>query len=67
MFARTHNPVAPWTVVLADNKHVARLQVIKDLLTRLQYADKDEDLVLPNPDAVYEYDEVYLNNGMIAT
>ena len=66
MFARTHNPVAPWTVVRADNKHVARLQVIKDLLTRLQYADKDEALVLPNPDAVYEYDEAYLNNGMIA-
>jgi hypothetical protein len=66
MFARTHNPVAPWTIVRADNKRLARLHLIKDLLTRLHYEDRDESLILPNPDLVFAYDESYLKNGMIA-
>ena len=40
MLARTHNPVAPWTLVRANNKHLARLNIIKDVLTRLHYTDK---------------------------
>ncbi|MEJ2685593.1 MAG: polyphosphate kinase 2 [Gammaproteobacteria bacterium] len=66
MFARTHSPVAPWTVVRADDKRVARVQVIRDLLTRLDYKGKDEALVLPDPDVVFNFQEVYLTNGMIA-
>ena len=66
MFARTHAPLAPWTVVRADRKRVARLKVIKDLLLRLDYDGKDEALVLPNPDVVFAYDEACLTNGMIA-
>ena len=41
MLARTHNPMTPWTIVRADDKHLARLNIIKDLLSRLHYADKD--------------------------
>lgn len=66
MFARTHNPVAPWTVVRADDKHAARLQLIKDLLTRLHYDGKDETVLLADPDIVFRYDEIYVRNGMIA-
>ncbi|AWN17217.1 polyphosphate kinase 2 [Salinisphaera sp. LB1] len=66
MFARTHAPLAPWTVVRADRKRVTRLNVIKDLLLRLDYDGKDESLVLPNPDVVFTYDEACLKNGMIA-
>ncbi|MCJ9430629.1 polyphosphate kinase 2 [Kordiimonas marina] len=66
MFARTHNPVTPWTVVRAGNKKVARLNLIRDLLSRLHYEKKDERLLLTNPDVVFPYDETYLGNGMIA-
>ncbi|MGA7802853.1 MAG: polyphosphate kinase 2 [Gammaproteobacteria bacterium] len=66
MFARTHGPMAPWTVVRADDKRIARLQIIKDLLTRLDYKGKDEALVLPDPDVVFNYQQAYLDNGMIA-
>lgn len=66
MLARTHNPVAPWTVVRADDKRAARLQLIKDLLTRLHYDGKDETALLANPDIVFQYDEIYVQNGMIA-
>lgn len=66
MFARTHNPVAPWTIVRADQKRSARLGLIKDLLTRLHYGDKDKAALLPNPEIVFQYDETYLRNGKIA-
>ncbi len=66
MLARTHNPVAPWTIVRADNKRQARLNLIKDLLTRLHYHDKDEAALLVDPQIVFQYEEVYIKNGMIA-
>ena len=66
MLARTHTQMAPWTVVHADNKKLARLSVIKDLLTHLEYKDKDHDVIRPNPDVVFNYAEAYLDNGMIA-
>lgn len=65
MFART-NHVVPWTVVRADDKRVARLNVIKDLLTRLHYADKDAKLVRPNSDIVFPYAEEHLVSAAIA-
>ncbi|MBS0542141.1 MAG: polyphosphate kinase 2 [Proteobacteria bacterium] len=66
MFARTHTLSAPWTVVRADNKEVARINLIKDLLMRLHYDGKDRDLVLPNPEVVFAYDEAHLTSGMLA-
>jgi polyphosphate kinase 2 len=65
MFARTHSVVAPWTVVRADDKHAARLNVIRDLLCRVEYADRDKRL-LPDPKIVFSYDESYLERGLIA-
>jgi polyphosphate kinase 2 len=66
MFARTHNMAAPWTIVRADNKQSARINVIKDILFRLDYTGKKEALVLPDADIVFNYAESYLQNGMIA-
>ncbi|MDP2760569.1 MAG: polyphosphate kinase 2 [Sideroxyarcus sp.] len=66
MLARTHNPVAPWTIVRADNKHQARLNLIKDMLTRLQYHDKDESALLIDPEVVFQYEDSYVKNGMIS-
>lgn len=67
MLARTHHLIAPWTVVRADNKHSARLNIIKDMLFRLHYKGKNEGLVLADTDIVFNYDESYLQNGMIAS
>ena len=66
MFARTHHINAPWTVVRADDKPSARINVIKDMLSRLDYAGKNEALILPDADIVFSYAESYLKNGMIA-
>ena len=56
MLARTHNQMAPWTLVLANNKRLARLNIIKDLFGRLHYTDKDERLTHPDPQIVFAYD-----------
>jgi polyphosphate kinase 2 len=66
MFARTHNLVSPWIVVRADDKRQARLNLIRDLLARVTYPGADEQLLTPNPNIVFAYDNGYLHNGMIA-
>jgi polyphosphate kinase 2 len=66
MFARTHSPLSPWFVVRADDKHAARLNVIRHLLSQLSYEGKSKRVVRPDPEIVFAYDELYLENGMIA-
>lgn len=66
MLTHTHNAIAPWTIVRADNKQLARINIIKDMLSRLHYADKDERLILPDPQIVLTYDAAYLVNGVLA-
>ena len=41
MFARSHNAVAPWTVILSEDKRRARLAAMQALLARLDYPGKD--------------------------
>lgn len=65
MFARSHSPFAPWIIVNANDKKLARLQLIKGLLSRLSYTDKDEMRVLPDQSIIFEYESLYLDNGMI--
>lgn len=66
MLARTHRITAPWTVVKADSKQAARINVIKDILFRLEFSGKDESRILPDTNIIFNYDESYLENGMIA-
>ena len=66
MLARTHNPVTPWTIVRGDDKRVARLNLVRDLLSRIEYADRDMALLRTDPDIVFPYAEAYVRNGMIA-
>ena len=66
MFAKTHQASAPWTVVKADDKPAARINVIKDLLSRLDYAGKNHDLIEPDTEIVFEYHEAILHNGQLA-
>lgn len=66
MFARTHHIYAPWTIVRADDKKTARINLIKDMLLRLDYHGKNESLVVPDTEIVFPYTESCLQNGMIA-
>ena len=66
MLARSHNPLAPWTLVRADDKRSARLNIIKDLLGRLHYTGKDKRLIRPDPQIVFPYNVSNLQNGQLA-
>ena len=45
MFLATHTAYAPWITVNANDKKRARLNVIRDILSQLEYEGKDEDIV----------------------
>ena len=66
MFLRTHHPSGAWHVVRANDKYSARLNVIRDLLSRLDYSDKDRRLTVPDPTCVFPFEPHHLTNGMIA-
>ncbi len=66
MFARSHTELCPWYIVHTDNKHEARLNIIRGILSRLDYAQKEETLTAPDPKIFFSYDPQYLQTGMIA-
>ena len=66
MLARTHNRMTPWTLARADDKRLARLNVIKDVLGRLHYAGKDKQLIRPDRQIVFPYNISNLENGQLA-
>ncbi len=55
MLLRTHTAVAPWRIVRADNKRLARLNLMRDILSRLHYVGKKNKLVQPDPDIAFEF------------
>ncbi len=62
----THIPIAPWHVVRADNKKLARLNLIRDVLSRLHYGGKNARLVRPDPKVVFEFEPSCIDNGLLA-
>lgn len=57
MLARTSTAQAPWTVVRADDKKSARLNVIRDLLGRIECPDIDKHRGKPDPNIAFPYDQ----------
>ncbi len=66
MLRRTNSPHAPWHIVRADDKHAARLNLIRHLLAHLHYRKKEEDLLSFDPAIVFAFDEARLANGSMA-
>ena len=66
MLARTHTMVAPWTIVRADDKPLARINLIRDLLTRLEFKGKDRAADLPDPEVVFSFHQDAIGSGALA-
>jgi polyphosphate kinase 2 len=66
MLARTHNATAPWTLVRADDKHEARINIIRDLLGRISYAGRDDKLIRADRRVVFDYETANLANAHLA-
>ncbi len=67
MLARTSSPLSPWIVVRADDKHLAHLNVIRDLLARLVCPQTNKHLAVPDLSVVFPYDEAHARAGLLAT
>lgn len=55
MFERTNHKAAPWRILSADEKKIARLELLRDLLDSFDYAGKDRKLARPDRDVVFEW------------
>ena len=66
MLECTHIKESPWIIVRADNKKIARLNIIKDILSRVKCPNKDEHIEVPNDDVIFEYKSSYCSDGKLA-
>ena len=66
MLMRTHTATAPWRIVRADSKRLARLNLMRDMLSRLHYAGRKDKLVRPDTDIVFEFSPDCLEAGRLA-
>ena len=64
MFQFTDTTIAPWTVVESNDKKRARIEVLRWVLSRFDYPDKNIDvigandpLIIGSPDSVYDQGE----------
>jgi polyphosphate kinase 2 len=57
---------APWMVVRADDKKAARLAIINDLITRVDYKEADRAFRHEDPPIIARFDEACLTNGILA-
>lgn len=59
MFSRTHTPYAPWIIVNSNDKKAARLNIARDLLSKIDYEGKDPRSVclLADPKIIHPYSQ----------
>ena len=55
MLLRSHTAAAPWLIVRTDSKRHARLNLMRDILSRLNYAGKRQAFVQPDRSIVFEF------------
>jgi polyphosphate kinase 2 len=66
MLMHTSHDDAPWHIVKADRKKVARLNVIRHLLSLNDYDGKDARKLKVDADVVFAFNEKALSQGLLA-
>ncbi len=66
MLRRTHSKNSPWIVVRADNKRVARLNIIRDILNRMDCPRKDRHLRPPDSSITFQYRSAMVDSPSLA-
>jgi polyphosphate kinase 2 len=66
MLAATSSELSPWVVVRADDKKVARLNVVRDLISRLACPETDKHLASPDRNIVFQYDPRHAGSHELA-
>lgn len=57
MFSKTHNSFCPWVIVKTNDKHTARLECMRYVLSRIDYDGKEDANVSlqPDPNVIMHY------------
>jgi polyphosphate kinase 2 len=55
MLLKTSTAESPWTIVRANNKKQAHLNLIRDLLLRIDYAGKDKKMAAPDQGIAFRW------------
>lgn len=66
MLLRTHTPIAPWHIVRTDDKHLARINLIRSILSRVHYTGKKSALARPDVDIAFEFTPDCIDNIRLA-
>jgi polyphosphate kinase 2 len=66
MLVSTHQPAAPWSIIKTDDKRTARLNLIRDLLSRFEYEGRDEALIRADSDVVFKFDQVIRGDSILS-
>lgn len=66
MLLSTHTDVAPWSIVKTDDKRHARLNIIRDILSRIDCPEKDEHLAIPDPSIVFPFESDHVSKKKLA-
>ncbi len=66
MLRRTTHNEGPWHVVDANDKRLARLNLMRHLLSQFDYEGRDDDLATPDPRIAYAFTEDAIASGKLA-
>lgn len=66
MLLGTHTAVAPWHIVRTDSKRHARLNLMRDILTRLPYDGRNKKIPPPDREIVFEFTPECLSDHRLA-
>jgi polyphosphate kinase 2 len=66
MLLATHAAAAPWHIVRTDSKHHARLNLMRDILSRLHYAGRSKKIPPPDREIVFEFTPECLGDHRLA-
>jgi polyphosphate kinase 2 len=66
MLLATHAAAAPWHIVRTDSKHHARLNLMRDILSRLHYTGRSKKIPAPDREIVFEFTPECLGDHRLA-
>ncbi len=55
MFERTHTPLSPWIIIRCQEKEDSRIQAMRYLISKINYADKSNDLPAPDKEKLFKW------------
>jgi polyphosphate kinase 2 len=65
MLSKTSHAAAPWHIVRSDSKPLAHLNLMRDILSRIEYGGKKAPYLAPDPKIVFAFDVQCLKEKLL--